>query len=184
MTTAGGAIQKGSIGGIGGAEAAYEKGGKYLTFKLAGEEYGLEILKVKEIIGVMDITRVPRTPDFVRGMINLRGKVVPVIDLRTKFGFESTDATDETCIIVVEIDREGESIQTGILVDSVSEVLDIPGEDIEDTPNFGEGVETRFILGMAKSRGGVKLLLDIERVLSGSEAEVKGQIDRNSEGDQ
>ena len=177
MTTTGEAIHKGIANRSDGnaTDAEYKKGGKYLTFKLAGEEYGLEILKVKEIIGVMDITRVPRTPDFVRGMINLRGKVIPVIDLRTKFGFESVEDTDETCIIVVEVVRNGESIQTGILVDSVSEVLDIPGEEIEDTPTFGEGIEAQFILGMAKSKGGVKLLLDIEEVLSGKEIELEDE---------
>jgi len=153
------------------SEAQQTKGmshlaGKYLTFKLAGEEHGLEILKVKEIIGMMDITKVPRTPDFVRGVINLRGKVIPVIDLRTKFGLEKAEDTDETCIIVVEIALNGIPVQTGILVDTVSEVLDIHGEDIEDAPAFGNGVETKFILGMAKSKGDVKILLNIEEVLT------------------
>jgi len=101
-------------GGV--AEASSDLEGKYLTFKLAGEEYGLEILKVKEIIGMMDITGVPLTPSFVRGVINLRGKVIPVIDLRAKFGMESTEETDETCIIVVEIVIDGNETQTGILV--------------------------------------------------------------------
>ena len=106
--------------------------GKYLTFKLVNEEYGLEILKVREIIGMMAITRVPRTPAFVRGVINLRGKVIPVIDLRSKFGMENVADTEETCIIVVDVSRNNDKLQIGILVDSVSEVLDIKGEDIED----------------------------------------------------
>jgi len=143
-----------------------DRAGKYLTFKLAGEEYGLEILKVKEIIGIMDITKVPRTPNFVRGVINLRGKVIPVIDLRTKFGLEKMEDTDETCIIVVEIALNEIPMQTGILVDTVSEVLDIHGESIEDVPQFGKGIETDFILGMAKSKGDVKILLNIEEVLT------------------
>ncbi len=168
MTEAAGTIQTGDVAGAGtrATGTASSHAGKYLTFKLAGEEYGLEILKVKEIIGMMDITKVPRTPDFVRGVINLRGKVIPVTDLRTKFGMESTEDTDETCIIVVEVTRDGESIQTGILVDTVSEVLDIVKEEIEEAPEFGSGIDTRFILGMAKSKGDVKILLNIEEVLT------------------
>jgi len=142
---------------------------KYLTFNLGGEQYGLEILKVREIIGLMDITKVPRTPGYVRGVINLRGKVIPVIDLRNKFGMEKVDDTDQTCIIVVDIVLEGNPIQMGIIVDSVSEVLDIVQDDIEDTPSFGTAVTTNFIKGIAKTRGGVKILLNIEEVLTKSE---------------
>ncbi len=145
--------------------------GKYLTFKLVEEEYGLEILKVREIIGMMAITRVPRTPDFVRGVINLRGKVIPVIDLRKKFGMEATVDTEETCIIVVDVARAAEKLQIGILVDSVSEVLDIKAEDIEDAPSFGSDLDTEFIMGMAKAKGSVKILLNIEKVLSHNELE-------------
>ena len=161
MTEGAGTIQTERV-----AETSSDRAGKYLTFKLADEEYGFEILKVKEIIGMMDITKVPRTPDFVRGVVNLRGKVIPVIDLRTKFGLESTGDTDETCIIVVEVAHNGESLQTGILVDTVSEVLDIMGKEIENTPEFGKGINTRFILGMAKSKEDVKILLNIEEVLT------------------
>jgi len=142
---------------------------KYLTFNLGGEQYGIEILKVKEIIGIMDITKVPRTPDFVRGVINLRGKVIPVIDLRTKFGMEKIADTEQTCIIVVDILVEDNPIQMGIIVDSVSEVLDIPHSDIEETPSFGTAVTTDFIKGIAKTKGGVKILLNIEEVLSKGE---------------
>jgi purine-binding chemotaxis protein CheW len=143
--------------------------GKFLTFTLAEEEYGIGILKVKEIIGMMPITSVPRTPEFVKGVINLRGKVIPVMDLRVKFGMASIDYTDRTCIIVVEIDTDDMTIQIGIVVDTVSEVLNIKQEEIEDAPSFGTRLDTDYILGMAKIDSGVKILLDIDRVLSAKE---------------
>jgi len=146
-----------------------EKEGKYLTFTLAEEEYGIGILKIKEIIGMMTITTVPQTPEFVKGVINLRGKVIPVIDLRLRFGMESMDYTERTCIIVVEIDGTSGTVQIGIVVDAVSEVLNISGKDIEDTPTFGTKLNTDYILGMAKMEEGVKILLDIDRVLNGKE---------------
>jgi purine-binding chemotaxis protein CheW len=138
------------------------RGGKFLTFFLAGEEYGLEILKVHEIIGMMSITSVPRTPKFIRGVINLRGKIIPIIDLRLKLEMETTEQTDETCTIVVQA---GE-LQIGVIVDKVSEVLDIAGGDIDDAPSFGSDVRSDYILGIGKSEGRVKLLLDIDKVLS------------------
>ncbi len=141
--------------------------GKYLTFSMAGEEYGMGILKIKEIIGMMPITSVPRTPSFVKGVINLRGKVIPVVDLRLKFGMEEMAYTERTCIIVVEIGNHGGSVLIGIVVDSVSEVLNIKGADIEETPTFGVRLDTGYILGMAKTNGGVKILLDIDKVLNG-----------------
>ncbi len=146
-----------------------QKAGKYLTFVLADEEYGLGILKVREIIGYMNITAVPQTPDYVKGVINLRGQVIPVIDLRTNFGMELTEPTEETCIIVVEISRGDRNVSTGIVVDRVSEVLDISGEDIEDPPSFGEAVDTEFILGMGKIGDSVKILLDIDKVLGSAD---------------
>ena len=146
--------------------------GKYLTFTLADEEYGIGILKIKEIIGMMQITTVPQTPEFVKGVINLRGKVIPVIDLRLRFGMESIDYTDRTCIIVVEIQGIIQTVQIGIVVDSVSEVLNIKGEEVEDTPTFGTKLNTDYILGMAKMEGGVKILLDIDRVLKPEEVEL------------
>jgi purine-binding chemotaxis protein CheW len=146
-----------------------EREGKYLTFSLGDEEYGIGILKVKEIIGMMRITPVPQTPEFVKGVINLRGKVIPVIDLRLRFGMEENGYTERTCIVVVEIDGSGGKLHIGVVVDSVSEVLNIKGADIEDTPNFGTTLNTEYILGMAKTGGGVKILLEIDRVLSGSE---------------
>jgi purine-binding chemotaxis protein CheW len=146
-----------------------EKEGKYLTFALANEEYGLEILKVREIIGYMDITAVPQTPAHVKGVINLRGQVIPIVDLRARFGMETAEVTEQTCIIVVEITQEGRKFNTGIVVDRVQEVLDISGADIEDAPQFGASVDTPFILGMAKIGERVKILLDIDRVFRSAE---------------
>ena len=150
-------------------KAMTEKEGKYLTFSLACEEYGIGILKIKEIIGMMPITTVPQTPDFVKGVINLRGKVIPVIDLRLRFGMEEMDYTERTCIIVVEIEGTSGNVIIGIVVDSVSEVLNIKSEEIEETPTFGAKLNTDYILGMAKMEGGVKILLDIDKVLTARE---------------
>jgi purine-binding chemotaxis protein CheW len=144
---------------------AANREGKYLTFSLAKEEYGIGILKVKEIIGLMPITTVPRAPGFVKGVINLRGKVIPVVDLRLKFGMEEAAYTERTCIIVIEIAGQGGSVLIGIVVDAVSEVLNIKAADIEDTPAFGARLDTSYIRGMAKVNGGVKILLDIDKVL-------------------
>ena len=140
--------------------------GKYLTFTLDNEEYGIALLKVKEIIGMMPITSVPQTPDYVKGVINLRGKVIPVSDLRLRFEMAAADYTDRTCIIVVEIQGEGATIQVGIVVDAVSEVMNIKAEEVEEAPSFGTKVETDFILGMANMDGQVKILLDIDQVLT------------------
>lgn len=148
---------------------AVDRKGKYLTFTLAGEEYGIGILRIKEIIGMMPITSVPRTPGYVKGVINLRGKVIPVIDLRLRFNMEENDYTDRTCIIVVEIDMETADMVIGIVVDAVSEVVSIKKEDIEATPAFGTDLNTEYILGMAKMEGAVKILLDIDTVLSSDE---------------
>jgi purine-binding chemotaxis protein CheW len=148
------------------ASAAMDKEGKYLTFALGNEEYGLEILKVREIIGFMDITAVPQMPPYIKGVINLRGQVIPVIDLRAKFSMASAEVTEQTCIIVVEITQQGRKFNTGIVVDHVSEVLDIAGENIEESPQFGSDVKTDFILGMGKVGDRVKILLDIDKVLA------------------
>ncbi len=149
--------------------AAANREGKYLTFTLAGEDYGSGILKVKEIIGIMPITTVPQTPTYVKGVINLRGKVIPIVDLRLKFGMEALAYTEKTCIIVVEIAVGSGNMMIGILVDSVSEVLNIKGSDIEDAPNFGTNLDTNYIMGMAKIGGKVKILLHIDRVLNSKE---------------
>ena len=143
--------------------------GKYLTFSLKEEEYGIGILKVKEIIGMMPVTSVPRTPKFVKGVINLRGKVIPVIDLRLKFDMESIPYDERTCIIVVEIDSDSATVLIGIVVDSVSEVINIKADEIEAPPKFGTRLDTQYILGMAKTEGGVKILLNIDQVLSSGE---------------
>lgn len=150
-------------------KATTMKTGKYLTFTLDEEEYGIGILKVKEIIGMMPITSVPRTPEFVKGVINLRGKVIPVIDLRLKFDMGEISYTERTCIIVVEIDSKEGTVLIGIVVDSVSEVLNIQESEIEETPAFGTSLNTEYILGMAKIQGGVKILLNIDKVLSSEE---------------
>ena len=150
-------------------KALLDKEGKYLTFALGPEEYGLEILKVREIIGFMEITAVPQTPAHVKGVINLRGQVIPVIDLRAKFGMATAEKTEETCIIVVEISQNSRKFSTGIVVDHVQEVLDIDGENIEEAPQFGADVNTDFILGMGKVGESVKILLDIDKVLVGDD---------------
>ncbi len=155
------------------ATSTSDRAGKYLTFILAEEEYGLEILKVREIIGIMDVTPVPRTPEFVKGVINLRGKVIPVVDLRLKFGMEEIERTEETCIIVVDV----RGIEMGIVVDKVSEVLDIPGKDIEDSPSFGTNVNTEYILGMGKANDKVTILLDIAKVISNEDLEAISNAD-------
>lgn len=139
-------------------------GGKYLTFLLDNEEYGLEILKVREIINIMDITGVPQTSDFLEGVINLRGKVIPVVDLRSKFGLPRTEHNELTCIIVVEV-----GTMMGIIVDTVQEVHDISSSDIEPPPQLGGTVDTSFILGMGKVKEDVKILLDIDKVLTSDE---------------
>ena len=143
-------------------EETQSKAGKYLTFALADEEYGLEILKVREIISMMEITGVPRTPHHVKGVINLRGKVIPVVDLRLKVGLAEAERTEETCIIVVDIG----DLEMGIVVDRVLEVLDIAGEDIEDAPSLGPTVNTDFILGMGKAEKKVTILLNISKLLT------------------
>jgi len=142
------------------------RGGKYLTFCLACEEYGIEIYKVKEIIGMMTVTTIPQTPGYVKGVVNLRGKIIPVIDMRLKFGMVSQACTEKTCIIVVEIGRDTGKNQMGIIVDSVSEVLNIKQGEITAMPDFGNSMDVDYILGLAETDGGVKLLLDIDYVLS------------------
>lgn len=140
--------------------------GKYLTFILDNEEYGIALLKVKEIIGMIPITSVPRTPAYVKGVVNLRGKVIPVSDLRLRFEMAAADYTDRTCIIVVEIQGETATIQVGIIVDAVSEVMNIKAEEVEAAPSFGIKVETGFLLGMVNMDGQVRILLDIDTVLT------------------
>lgn len=158
------------------AAAADIRAGKYLTFQLAEEEFGIGVLKVREIMGLQEITTVPQTPGHIKGVINLRGKVVPVIDLRLKFGFSAAEYTQRTCIIVTQVRGESGSILMGIVVDGVSEVLNLSGSEIEDTPDFGEDIATQYLLGMAKVKGKVKILLDIDRVLSSQELRSLGGL--------
>jgi purine-binding chemotaxis protein CheW len=174
-----------SAGAAGTATASRERGGKFLTFYLADEEYGVEILKVQEIIGMQPITRVPRTPAAIRGVINLRGKVIPIMDLRERFGMPSAEvalagasaadvaaAEAVRCIIVVQVvGPTGVAVPVGIVVDRVSEVSSIGEAEIEDAPSFGAGVRTEYLLGLGKAQGRVKLLLDIDRVLAAEELE-------------
>jgi purine-binding chemotaxis protein CheW len=146
-----------------------ERAGKYLTFQLGREEFAIRVLKVREIMGIQDITAVPQTPAHVRGVINLRGKVVPVVDLRLKFGLPEIEYTPRTCIIVVQVQLDESTLLMGLVVDGVSEALTLAAGDIEDTPEFGSGVSTPYLLGMAKSKGKVKILLDIDEVLNTQE---------------
>ena len=143
--------------------------GKYLVFHLGREDFGIRVLKVREIMGVQDITAVPQTPAHVKGVINLRGKVIPVVDLRLKFGLPEAEYTQRTCIIVVQVQGGVSASLVGIVVDGVAEVLNVVASDIEDTPDFGRGVTTPYLLGMAKIKDKVKILLDIDQVLNSQE---------------
>jgi purine-binding chemotaxis protein CheW len=155
--------------GINAPAKTEERAGKYLVFHLGKEEFGIRVLKVREIMGIQDITAVPQTPAHVKGVINLRGKVIPVVDLRLKFGLPQIEYTQRTCIIVVQVQADAHSMMMGIVVDGVAEVLNLVGGDIEDTPNFGQGVATPYLLGMAKIKGKVKILLEIDQVLTSQE---------------
>ncbi len=143
-----------------------ERAGKYLAFHLGPEEFGIQVLKVREIMGIQEITAVPHTPLHTKGVINLRGKVIPVVDLRLKFGMPEVPYTQRTCIIVTEVEGESGPMMIGAVVDGVSEVLNLAVADIEDTPDFGGEVATTGLLGMAKVKGKVKILLDIDHVMT------------------
>lgn len=141
--------------------------GKYLTFILGHESYGISVLKVREIIRLMDITSVPQMPPYVKGVINLRGKVVPIVDLRIKFGLAGAQSSERTCIVVVQVKTAGGALAfMGFIVDGVEEVTNFAANEIEQTPDFGSKLDTDYILGMAKIRGKVKTLLDIDRLLT------------------
>jgi purine-binding chemotaxis protein CheW len=143
--------------------------GKYLTFGLGDEVYGIEILKVQEIIGLMRVTRVPGLPEVIRGVLNLRGKVIPVIDLRRKFSMDARADTERTCIVVVRVLREGQGVTVGLIVDDVREVLAITETQLEAVPKFTSGAETAFLLGMAKLSPRVVMLLDVDQILNSTE---------------
>lgn len=145
------------------------RAGKYLVFHLGEEEFGIQVQKVREIMGVQDITQVPQTPAHVKGVINLRGKVIPVVDLRLKFDMPAREYTHRTCIIVVQVSGSRGAMLMGIVVDGVVEVLNIAGSDVEDTPSFGKEVEVPYVMGMAKIKSKVKILLDIDQVMTARE---------------
>lgn len=153
---------------------------KLLTFSLSSEAYGVSILKIREIIGMMDITPVPKTPDFIKGVINLRGKIIPVMDLRLKFGMQAQDYNDRTCIIVAEIEIKGVQKLLGVVVDMVSEVVTISDDQIEPPPEYGTSVEHNSILGIGKIKERVVIILDINEVFQGEE--VAKMLDSVKEG--
>jgi purine-binding chemotaxis protein CheW len=152
------------------------RAGKYLTFQLASEEFGIRVLQVREIMGMQDITSVPQTPRHVKGVINLRGKVIPVLDLRAKFGLEPQEYSARTCIIVTQVRGEAGPMQVGIIVDAVSEVLNVVPSEIEDTPSFGGDLPTPYLLGMAKIKDKVKILLDIDQVVTPQEMPILSNL--------
>lgn len=149
---------------------------QYLTFKLADEIFAVDVAKVREILEFTSITKVPQTPDFMRGVINLRGSVVPVMDMRLKFGMPETEKTVNTCIIVVEVNHEGETIVIGALADSVQEVFELEPEQIEPAPRIGTKLNTDFILGMGKHGGQFIMILDIDRTFTGEEIATVGSV--------
>ncbi len=150
--------------------AAHDLGGLYLTFHLKSEICGIPILTIQEIIGMMPVTKIPKTPDFVRGVVNLRGKVIPVVDLRSKFGMESQEDTERTCIVVVRVDLDGMQTITGLIVDSVSEVVNIPSEQTEPPPELGASTHCEYLDGVGKIGDKVVLLLDVTRIVFRGEA--------------
>ncbi|RLA96036.1 MAG: chemotaxis protein CheW [Deltaproteobacteria bacterium] len=152
--------------------------GKYLLFELGGEEYGIEILRVREIIGLMDITPVPQSPPFIRGVINLRGKIIPVLDMRRRFGMEEGEYTERSCIIVTELKNGKDQLMLGMLVDGVREVANIPADQIDPAPQFGASVDTRYIMGMAKMKERVAILLDVEKLLKDGEVALLEEVPR------
>ncbi|MDH4128609.1 MAG: chemotaxis protein CheW [Spirochaetota bacterium] len=152
------------------------KKNKYITFFLDNEEYAVEIHKVKEIISMMHITQVPNTPEYIKGVLNLRGKVIPIIDLRLKFNMQFKKYGDRTSIIIMEIDVKGKKSFIGTIVDTVSEVLQVNDEDLAETPSFGVNINTNFVLGMAKVKDRVKILLDIDKVLTSDEINIINKL--------
>jgi len=166
--------------GMGESASLAELAGQYLTFVLADETYGVAILKVQEIIGIVDVTKVPRLPDFVRGVINLRGKIIPVVDLRLKFNLSGTEDTDRTCIIVMQVTNSDDEVTMGIIVDEVSEVTDIDPNQIEPPPSFGSAIDGDFIVGMGKLDERVIMLLDVDRVLGATAGIALAAMDASS----
>lgn len=152
-----------------GAEAARKQ---YLSFTVAGTDYGVPLLKVREILQYVDATRVPSLPEWIRGVLNVRGAVIPVVDLARKFGKESCETTRLTCVLTVETQLGGEVLTTGVLADAVREVVDLAEDEVDPPPSFGAGVKLDFVIGIGKVGKGLLILLDIDRVLAASEAEL------------
>ncbi|MBX3373722.1 MAG: purine-binding chemotaxis protein CheW [Phycisphaeraceae bacterium] len=169
MTTT---LERPATAGTGGHGGNGSSCDRFLSFCLGEEEYALEILAVREIICLLDITPLPQTPHYVKGVINLRGRIIPVIELRAKFGLTSTPYTEQTCIIVVEVEdpASGDATQIGIIVDSVREVLDIARGQIDPTPSFGCSVPVQYLLGIGKVRSKVVILLSIRHVITAEDA--------------
>lgn len=138
---------------------------QFLTFCIGDDEYAIGILRVREIIQYEGVTSVPRTPNWIRGVINLRGKVVPVIDVGVKFGFEQREVSSTTCIVITEIERQGEYIVLGVLADSVSQVIEFTADEIVEAPSFGTSIDLDYLQGMAKTENGFVLILDVDQVL-------------------
>ncbi|MEJ5260013.1 MAG: chemotaxis protein CheW [Anaerohalosphaeraceae bacterium] len=145
--------------------------GKYLTFAIGEEEFGVDILQIREIIGYVPVTPVPKSPVYLKGVLNLRGQVIPIIDLRLKFGMPEKEITDQTCIVIIETQTAEGAVLTGLIVDRVSEVLDIEAEQIEPAPSLGSTIDTSFLRGIAKTNDSVKLLLEIDSVVQQSAEE-------------
>jgi len=162
-------------------EIGQQLAGKYLTFALDKEEYAIEILRVNQIIRLQEITAVPRTPSFVRGVINLRGMIIPIIDLRKKFSMSEHIDTERTCIVVIQLEQADKKVNMGVVIDEVREVLEIPACDIEATPDFGAGIDTDFIMGIAKTGKNVKILLDISKVLTSTELKTLSSMIKKDE---
>ena len=146
---------------------------QYLTFKLGEETFALDVAEVREILDFTSVTKVPRTPSFMRGVINLRGSVVPVMDLRLKFGMSATEQTVNSCIIVVEMSMEGDQVVIGVLADAVQEVIDMEPEQIEPAPRIGSKLNMEFILGMGKHNGAFMMILDIDKIFDGTDLEME-----------
>jgi purine-binding chemotaxis protein CheW len=139
--------------------------GKYLTFQLCNQVYGIDVLKIQEIIGLMEITFVPKMPESLRGVVNLRGNIIPVVDLRRRFGMEEVPDTERTCVIVVQVEQDRVRMTCGIIIDEVSEVIDIGEDLIEPAPDFGSGIDTSFLTGIGKINQKVVMLLDVDKAL-------------------
>ena len=163
-------------------EALIASGGKYLTFQLAKESYGIEILKVREIIGLIDITAVPQTAAYIRGVINLRGKIIPVLDLRRKFGLEEAEFTKQTCIVTTQVPGKNGEVLVGLIVDAVHEVLLVNSTDIEPVPDLGEDMKLDFVKGLSKTKGRVTVLLDMDKVMQEQDFQELQNLDHINKG--